>query len=216
MTDEMFLGSKPNRPVVALDIDGTLSKYHEWFTAFARMYTGRQLSAVWRPEFRGEFNLALGLEKAEYRDIKLAYRQGGMKRSMPVFNGARDLVDAIHEAGAEVWFCTTRPWQRLDNIDPDTREHFRRQRLRFNGLIYGEHKYQDLVDIVGLERIVCALDDLPEMVMEAAELGVPALLRSQPHNEWWLEPDHYGHVMSLKFAEVRILGLIEKWKAQNA
>ena len=168
------------KPVVAIDIDGTLGDHHGHFQEFTERYVDQPLGPpLWEVPGRAsndriaypydeEFSDWLGLPKGIYREAKLAYRQGGMKRLMPVHDGASELVDNLRSIGAEVWLCTTRPYLRLDNIDPDTREWLRRNRIEYDGLIYGEDKYQRLSDIVGHERVVGVLDDLPEM-FDAAE-----------------------------------------------
>jgi len=174
----------PLAPVVALDIDGTLADYYEHFRWFAELYLQRPVEVKWEFAEGGEFSEALNLDKTTYRQIKLAYRQGGMKRSIPPFKGIRDMVTGIREkAGVQVWIATTRPWQRLDNIDPDTQFWLQHNVGRVDGVIYGEDKYLDLRDIVGVDRIVGVVDDLPENVIAAQSLGIPAILRAGGHNE---------------------------------
>lgn len=172
----------PTAPVLALDIDGTLGDYYAHFQEFAEGYLLRELAADWSGTT--EFSEALGLDKNTYRTIKLAYRQGGMKRSLPLLDiGYSSAVRRIREElGMQVWICTTRPWQRLDNIDPDTQFWINHHFGRVDGVIYGEEKYQDLIDIVGIERIVGAIDDLPENVTTALSLGLNAALATGDHN----------------------------------
>lgn len=177
----------PTAPVVALDIDGSLADYYNHFTWFAGLYLQREIHATWNREFRGEFSEALGLEKHLYRQIKLAYRQGGMKRSIKPFNGAGELVRSLRGNGVQVWICTTRPWNRLDNIDPDTNFWLDHNLGRVDGVIYGEDKYSDLIDIVGKDRILGVLDDLPENIEKAQSLDLKAVLKKGDHNEWWTE-----------------------------
>jgi hypothetical protein len=94
-----------------------------------------------------------------------------------------ELVPRIRSMlGVQVWICTTRPWQRLDNIDPDTRWWIERNLGRVDGVIYGEDKYRDLVDIVGRDRILGVFDDLPENIIAAEDLGLRAALRVGKHN----------------------------------
>jgi len=196
------------KPVVALDIDGTLGDHHGHFQQFAENYVARFLGpdvhvnnseccyAGWcvpgdeppvdnpreRYPYDIEFSDWLGMSKDVYRETKLAYRQGGMKRRMPVHEGASELVKNLRNAGAEVWLCTTRPYLRLDNIDPDTREWLRRHDIGYDGLIYGEDKYHQLAEIVGPERVVGVLDDLPEMFDEAAALGLWPIQKINGHS----------------------------------
>lgn len=169
-------------PVVALDIDNTLGDYHSHFLEFAEKWIGREM-----PDPK-DINPGLPLykfmdiSKATYREAKLAYRQGGWKRWMPVYPGAADLTRMIQRAGAEVWICTTRPYLRLDNIDPDTREWLRRSRIRYNAVLFGEHKYKELKRQAG-SRVCAIADDLPELLHSASLQGFDNLyLRSQPYN----------------------------------
>lgn len=175
----------PIHPVVVLDIDGTLGDYHGHFHAFAEAYEGRAL----RPGYDGSMELHewYGMHLEHYRNIKLAYRQGGMKRSMPCYADARELTATLRKNNVETWVCTTRPYLRLDNIDPDTREWLARNRISYDGLLYSENKYERLLEIVAAERIVAVVDDLPEMCDAAAQRisdKVP-ILRIAPHNLYW-------------------------------
>lgn len=175
------------KPIVALDIDGTLGDYHGHFLRFAEQWTGKAM-----PKAKDNPGLPLykfmHVTKPTYRACKLAYRQGGMKRSMPVYSGAAELTRYVRAKGAEVWICTTRPYLRLDNIDPDTRHWLRRNRIQYDGVLFGEKKYRDLAEIAG-ERVLMVVDDLPEMV-EAARKYLPSaatLMRDQPYNRHYHE-----------------------------
>lgn len=172
----------PLAPVVGLDVDGTLADYYEHMRWFAELYLQRPVTIEWDFAPTAEFSDALQLDKKTYRDIKLAYRQGGMKRSIPVLDDRGTMVKAIRAGGIQVWITTTRPWQRLDNIDPDTQFWLNRNLGRVDGVIYGEEKYMDLVDIVGRERILGVVDDLPENVVSAMSLGLKAALAVGEHN----------------------------------
>lgn len=126
----------------------------------------------------------MGVSKTTYRNCKLAYRQGGMKRSMPCYDGVDGVVRDMRHEGAEVWICTTRPYLRLDNIDPDTRHWLRRNGIPYDGVLFGTHKYRDLIKIVGLDRVLFVVDDLPELVDQARTIGLAAYLRDQPYNRY--------------------------------
>jgi len=203
----------PLAPVVALDIDGTLGDYYGHFKWFAELYLQQDLRCDWTGTTN--FDEALNLDKETYRDIKLAYRQGGMKRSIPVLDGdaGRALIQNIRERlGVQVWICTTRPWQRLDNIDPDTQFWIQRNFGRVDGVIYGEDKYEDLIDIVGRDRILGVVDDLPENVRRAGSLGLRAAIRAGQHNAAWRLV--YPTVPTIHHNS-NIYSLVETWKDQK-
>lgn len=169
------------RPVVALDIDGTIGVYHGHFLNFAEDWLGKEMPPTY--EYAGgSLHSFMGISKTTYRKVKLAYRQGGLKRSMPAYPGARELTVDLRKCGVELWICTTRPYLALSNIEPDTREFLRRNGVQYDAVIYGEHKYRQLVAHVGMGRVVGVLDDLPEMYAQAAQLGLAPLLRDQPYN----------------------------------
>src|SRR4051812_7630860 len=122
--------SKRVKPIVAVDIDGTLGDYHSHFLDFARNWIGldgpegkvegtaaAQLGLYdGSKQFRKWFESAFGVDKTTYRLIKLAYRQGGMKRTMPPYPEMIFAVQQWKRAGAEVWVTTTRPFLRLDGV----------------------------------------------------------------------------------------------------
>lgn len=206
---------KPVKPVVALDIDGTLANYHRHFLVFARDWLGQYISFG----YTGDRSLAehLGIDKRTYRECKLAYRQGGMKRCMPIFETAESIPYALRNAGAEVWLTTTRPYMRLDNIDPDTREWCRRQNIEFDGLLYNEDKYAQLIEIVGAERIVAVLDDEPVNLVRSAELGLHSVWMRTQFNQNAVDPDSQGpppwhtEVHSVKEARDHLLRKVKAW-----
>ena len=169
--------------IVALDVDGTMGDYHSHFLAFAEQWYGRpmpdpSLNTQGVPLYKW-----MGTSKSTYRECKLAYRQGGLKRSMPVDPAAADLTRFLRRHGQVVWICTTRPYLRLDNIDPDTRHWLRRNKIQYDYVIYGEHKYRQLAKSMTIkDQVSFVVDDLPEMILQARSLGLNRFIRTQPYN----------------------------------
>lgn len=199
------------RPVVALDLDGTLGNYHLHFVEFAEGYVGHPLPRMWEGK-PADWEEYLGLDRATYREIKLAFRQGGMKRTMPVYPGAADLANFVG-GRAEVWITTTRPYNRLDSVDPDTREWLHRNHIWYDHLLYDDDKYGRLAELVDPARVVAVLDDLPEQCDRAIELfGVGSvLMRYNTHNRY----DQHNGVASLFSAASKIEQYIEEWEKRN-
>lgn len=169
----------PVLPIVALDIDGTMAVYHDDFTQFAQRFFGRPFPWGYKG---GSFAKHLGLTTEQYRQAKLAYRQGGGKRSMPRYRHA-DLLAKWSKENSELWITTTRPYNRFDSTDPDTREWLRRNGIDYDHLLYDDRKYEVLALTVGSDRVACVVDDLPENVNMAADYGMPAILVNRPYNK---------------------------------
>jgi hypothetical protein len=185
----------PFAPVIALDLDGTSGDYHGHFTRFAAEYVGRPMPDPAQYTGGVHFSKHLGVSRSTYNTMKLAYRQGGQKRSMPVYDGIGDFTRYVRKCGVQVWICTTRPYLRLDNIDPDTRHWVtKRAHMQYDAILYGPHKYRDLARAVGVERVVMVYDDLPSLVEQALGLGMPATLRLQPYNQYWVRNLKQQHV----------------------
>lgn len=165
------------RPVVVLDIDGTLGQYHHHFLRFARDWLGSDIAAAGTTLYDGTEPFgewccrAFGIDKTRYREIKLAYRQGGMKRTMPVYPYAQALAVAVVQVGAELWLNTSRPHDRYDRVDPDTREWLRRNEIPYHSLMFAEDdKMGALRDRIDPARVCFIMDDLVEVLRRGAEL----------------------------------------------
>lgn len=175
------------RPVVALDLDGTLVDYHSHFIRFARDWSGNEAPDAYGYDARMPFHKYLGMSKTTYRQCKLAYRRGQLKRSVPLlpapFPQADVLTRQLKRWGCTVWICTTRPYLSHDEVDDATRHNLRRNGVGYHGIMWGEHKYRELVRTVGGDRVAAVLDDLPEMCRQAENLGLPVAFALRDHNE---------------------------------
>jgi len=202
-------------PILAVDIDGTLAQYHEPLTEFAVRYYG----VAWPKERwwdgHGDFEDYLGITQAEYRQMKLAYRQGGFKRFAPQYPLADHFMMMMRGLKAEIWITTTRPWSRLDNIDPDTKFWLENHRIKYDHLMYDEDKYKILAQLVEPERVVMVLDDLSPMVMQAEDSFPDAWtpIMARPHNKSTRE----GHSVVLSYTDAYQRGakLVQAWHQQR-
>jgi len=172
------------KPIVALDIDGTLGEYHGQFVKFATMYFDTSFPPAYGFDGSMELHEYLGLELTEYRRAKLAYRQGGFQRWMPMRPGADWLVNHLRDEGFEIWVTTTRPYERYDGTDPDTREWLSRNSIPWDNLLYSEDKYEVLHKRVDPSRVKLILDDLPKNIVAAQEHWPSRILclLDRPHN----------------------------------
>lgn len=202
--------SEVMRPIFGLDIDGSLGAYHEHFWSFAVAWTGRNLPHP--SEFRGDTSFAtfLGLSKATYRKIKLAYRRGGLKRSMPAFDGASLLTRVLRDRGAIVVLCTTRPYLSLEGVDEDTRHWARRNSISHDFIIWGEWKYRDLARFG--DRVVAIMDDEPLLLAQAKDAGLYTVGHRRSYNGS-AEVDEWASVG--RDAESVLLNRLGLWEEEN-
>jgi len=205
------------KPVVAIDIDGTMGMYHKHFLEYAAAYLDRvvQDHYVGNQPFKEWFCTNYRVSTDVWHDIKLAYRQGGMKRTMPVYNDAALLCRKVRALGAELWVTTTRPYIRHDNVDPDTREWLRRHQIPYDYLIYDGDKYEKLAQLVGKQRVCAVLDDLPEEIMAANLLFEDnvAIFRMNDYNKAFQYSPRATHLgMASRIITDRIRG----WKERHA
>lgn len=223
----------PIKPIVAVDIDGTLGDFHSHFLDFVegwsgtrlelgREYAGAYVDSDGTPRLDSPFKRWVrgwlpDLSDSDWHTLKLAYRQGGFKRTMPVYEGAAGLCEAIRSAGAELWLTTTRPYLRLDNVDPDTREWLRRTGIEFDGLLYDEEKYAVLAERVESSRVVMILDDLVDQVEEASHYfgGKTPVLRKTAYNRLARERWTGLAEDSLGGAEDVALRRIREWRDEH-
>lgn len=211
--------SAPVTPVTAVDIDGVLGQYHEHLVCFFENYFGREFPRGWNGQ--GNWEDFLGIPHSGYSQAKLAFRQGGLKRWMPTFDGAAQFTHDLHDLGAEVWITTTRPYLRLDSVDPDSREWLDRNSIYYDHLLYDDEKYSRLGQLVNSERVVAVLDDLPTQYAKAGlEFGwsVPTLMEAD-HNRYWrihAEEERYRSMPNLEAAQVVVKEQIVTWQSFNA
>jgi hypothetical protein len=210
------------KPVVAIDLDGTLGDYHGHFIRFASEWTGQGIESTLRASlspYRGNTHFStyccmiFDITIEVYRSIKLAYRQAGMKRSMPIIDGARDICSMVYREGAELWVTTTRPYLSLDSIVPDTREWLDRHQIGFDHMLFDADKYDVLADRVDSGRVVAVLDDLPEMYDAAAKnfgTEVPILITGQ-----FNKAVRRTNMAPLKHSTAIVRERIIDWKVNN-
>lgn len=204
------------KPIVALDIDGTLADYHGHFIKFLEAYLGgHRVMRTYRGEtgFKEWVCKNYAIDERTWRDVKLAYRQGGQKRSAPVYPYARVLSEKVADQ-AEVWLTTTRPYLRLDAVDPDTRFWLATHGINYHHLLYDKDKYDVLAEQVDGERVVAVLDDLPHQYDRAELLfgkGVPILSHTQYNDA----EERLHQVHGLDYAWMEIERRLLEWREKH-
>jgi hypothetical protein len=194
-----------------MDIDGTIGQYHRHFINFASGYLGRRITL----EYDGRVPLYrwCGVSKERYRRIKLAYRKGSLKRSMPPIEWARAMTIEVSKV-ADIYYCTTRPYLAYDNIDEDTRWWLRHNGMRGKGVLWGEHKYRELARLVGKGRVATVVDDEPTMLEQAQKVfDLYPVMAVRPHNRLAWYKDVWTHqAYDYETTMQQVKEAIERWR----
>jgi hypothetical protein len=150
-----------------------------------------------------DYHVALAKFAAEYLDSP-TFLDG-----FP-YQGDIPYADWFTAEGAEVWLTTTRPHDRFDRVDPDTREWCRRNGIKFDGLLYDGDKMERLADIVDPERVVAVVDDQVNVLNEARDLFPDStlILAAGRHNA---KAPWDGNRLSLGNALPVVLKRVYKW-----
>lgn len=211
--------SEQVKPVVCLDIDGTLGDYHSHFLEFAEQYLDKSNTPVsldydGKGHFRDWFCSMYAVDVTTFREIKLAYRQGAQKRTMPMYRYASELTSSLTQAGIEIWMTTTRPYLSLDGVDRDTREWLKRNNISYDRLLYDENKYEILASRIDGMRVLAVLDDERQQCnnADAAWGAGTAMLRGTRYNR---AVNHPKKVEDLESANRVIISRLAEWRKQH-
>ena len=127
---------------------------------------------------------------------------------MPVIDGAPELARSLRSRGAIVVLCTTRPYLSLEGIDEDTRHWAKRNRVQHDFIIWGENKYRDLSRFG--RRVVAVLEDEPQMMKQAKEVGLPVFAPIRPYN--MDGPKGLSYVPNLDAASRCLHACLDDWE----
>ncbi len=216
-----------SEPWIGIDIDGTLGDYHRHFLMCAEMFLQRKMPD---PTFINPLlplHKHMGVSKRVYREIKMAYRQGRWKRSMPIFHYARQMTVDLRRAGGRIAICTTRPFNQLGEVDTDTRWWLRHHGIQHDLLVWGPHKYRDLANKLGDGKIIAVVDDELEQLNRCRKLDIPFYLRDQPYNQtnFWSgeqlalrgisREGRWLRILNLEDVTSRLLKDLEHWNGRS-
>lgn len=156
-------------PVAIIDIDGVLADYPNCFYEFlaTTYFVGP-----------GNERLSLSGAKEKYSKMKLedrewakvAYRQSGVKRALPVLPGARELLDLLRASGLKIVLLTNRPYSKYYRIYPDTLEWLKANELVYDAILWTHDKGLEATKY--FSNIRFAVDDQDSNVQRLREARI--------------------------------------------
>lgn len=176
-TQERAMKEFKDAPCVLIDIDGVLSDYpkcyHNWLA-----------NKFGCSAYNAEVNLRdISLDRKE--ELKREYRQSGVKATLPVLPGAKNMLDSIHAAGLKIILLTNRPYAEHCRIYADTLQWLRDNDLKYDAIIWARDKGFEAVK--NFKNVCWAVDDSEENVKRLREAGIqtvhliPGSMRNTEH-----------------------------------
>lgn len=121
-----------SQEVAILDIDGVLAQYPRPMLDFMEERSGIPLPDL--PTAKEQLGLV------RYEELKEMYRLSGVKASLPIVEGAKELIEYLRSKGHPVILISARPYERYLRILTDTLSWAKKNGLVFDALYFDEEK----------------------------------------------------------------------------
>lgn len=169
------------------DLDGTIA---DWRQSFIRWATDR--GVYFRrpdPEETLMLDVDCGLPYDQYNELKQLFElEGGYANLIPYKDGV-ETVKAMQRDGVYLVVYTARPGQRLKQIWHETYFWLEKHGIRPDYLTIGAEAR--LIHTLSLWRRndVVMFEDNPELMLRAANSGIPVFARLKPYNAHAVHPN---------------------------
>jgi len=168
---EKLLYFKNYTKVCALDIDGILYPWPETFVEFCKANYEKLKTAT----FEDIENLNI---KSRLKD---EYRTSGIKAKAGVIDGASEFTNLLKEKGYTIVLITSRPYQKYQRIYADTLEWLNRHNIKFDAIIWEEHKEDYLAK--NLSNVEFVVEDDPDNIQKLVNYDFQVFGKKTQYNE---------------------------------
>jgi len=158
--------------ICAIDLDGVLAEYPNTWVNFAnnKLNTNYDLHEL---KDKISFN--------EYRALKEKYRTCGIKATIPVMTGARDLILRLRKKGFMIIILTARPLFQYKEVLRDTIFWLKNNDIEHDLLFWGKDK--DLQIIKYFSDLNFMVEDNAEIANKIAKFGYKVYLLDNQYNQ---------------------------------
>lgn len=164
-----------NKNVAVIDIDGVLADYRLGLLYWIRQSVPSLASkANWhlsRPETWID-HTTMDVPYRQWLDTLEMFRMSGGKQSIPLHEGAVELLNRLKEDGREIILLTSRPIDIYSNIYRDTVEWLRNNNLNHDAILWSKSKAEMIYKMRLTDKVIFAIDDEIKHVVEYAALGI--------------------------------------------
>lgn len=161
--------------IVILDIDGVLADYRlgllYWIRQCFPKYAQQANTHLLRSDTWINHE-SMEISYREWLGVLEMFRMSGGKRSIPVFEGALELVNKCILLQYKIILLTSRPIDIYSNIYRDTVEWLKDNRFTYNLLLWSKHKAEMIHKMGMIDEVVFAVDDEFSHIIDYTNLGI--------------------------------------------
>lgn len=177
--EEFLLSLGDDARIAIIDIDGVLCDYFNGFLRWYLLMLGKtdtvKAETVHRlssnPQYLTSFTL--GLTHEDFEKVKREFRTGGAKRTLPVYDGAKEFLEGMRKQGYKIILMTSRPFSEYPSVHADTLAWLHHNNLQFDALWWSDNKSRELIRRLPLHQgIALVVDDDPIFLREYANAGI--------------------------------------------
>jgi hypothetical protein len=135
--------------IAIFDIDGVLADYPKCFLSWVNDNYNLKYDSI--------DEMKKTIEISRYEEIKLKYRQCGIKRKLPIDKDIVSLIKKCKNVGFTIWIVTTRP--DIEPVKSDTLFWLKNNKVPFNEVFFVNDKKSFLKNLKCNKNINLILDD---------------------------------------------------------
>ena len=159
--------------VCGFDVDGVLNYYPDPWVRFLSDRLNRKFNTL--NEAKNEIPYAV------YKALKYDYRECGIKTTLKVRAGAKEVLDALKADEYDIIILTSRPFRTHRSLFKQTTDWLDKNGLVYDGLISGADKYaRILTEVPSLKFMV---EDHRAYANHIASFGFTVFLMDSKYNQ---------------------------------
>jgi hypothetical protein len=139
------------KKIAFIDIDGILCQWPKPFIDFANYKMNESFCSI--------KDIIKKYDQLVFNNLKLEYRLSGIKRTIPIIDGAVDFVNKLKENDYFVVLLTARPYKTVFRIYSDTLYWLESNNIKYDAIIWDENKETFILKYFMNNNIKFVVDD---------------------------------------------------------
>lgn len=164
--------------ICGLDIDGVLNLYPDPWVDYLNKQLGENFQDLNEAKEQVSYTA--------YKDLKWAYRESGIKATLEVRPGAKEVLERLKSMEYDILILTSRPFAQHPCLFKQTVDWLALRELPYDGIIFGDDKYVKVLTQVPNLRFL--VDDHRYHAMQVARWGYNSFLVDNIYNQGDLDP----------------------------